>query len=296
MKRLLIGIMMLAMLSVASAYTESFDMKTSDFFIVQFGVGNVNNLELRNCLPYVSTGDKPLKEAFTFSPEIFDLAPGEQQVISGRIDDLPTGYYEGRVNVKCERYLSGSLADVQDIISDSEAPSYEILVTPAGEGQNYVFIPVQSYVFISKPGQTEKATFSIANTGLKNLEVDITTTAEYQDTITITPRKTSISPGERESFQIRVDVPADFEGLETNLTVNIGDYQEGFPITGEKEGFNIAGNAVSQNLLNGSISAGNIKIPNWTVILTIIIASYFLFKEEINKAIKKKTKKRGKRK
>jgi hypothetical protein len=297
MNKLLILALVLSILclgSVSAVEPSVVNMKTNDFFIVQFSVSNSNNIDLRNCVPYMKTSDYALLEGVSFSPEIFDLPPGTSKTVSGRLDGLDVGYYEGLVNVKCERYGDGELVDVDDIIDPNVAPRYEILVSPAGEGQDYVFIPVQSYQFLSNGGETKTARFTIANTGDKTLSVDILPPAEYQDIISVSPRMASIVPGDRTSFQITVVVPEDFEGMETNLSITIGDYSEDFTVIGLEERAGLVGSAVAQNLLSGTVSAGTIKIPKSILLIIIIVATGFLFKDDLFK--KKKKTKRGKKK
>lgn len=288
--------MLLVMLAVlmaapAMAQVQTIEMKTNDFFIVQFVVDNPGSADVRNCVPIMSTSDFGLKDGTTFSPEVFDLGPGLSQVVSMRIDDLEEGYYSGELSVKCELYREDELADIIELISSDLQPQYEILVAPAGEGQDYVFIPVQSYNFIGTPGGDESASFSIANTGSTRLEVDIVPQAEYQDVIDVTPRRATINPGDRQSFLIEVAVPQDFEGFETNLTVQVGDYTESFPIIGQEEGLNLAATAVAQNLLQGTVSAGDVEIPTWAVVLVILLGSGYLFREDLEKLTKRRKRK-----
>jgi hypothetical protein len=288
-----LGMCLLALLLVApalAAESQVINMKTNDFFIVQFEVQNLNNADVRNCVPVVHTSDLPLRDAVTFNPEIFDLPYGASRTVSMRLDDVPVGYYEGELNVKCELYQDGELVNVDDILPRNDAPYYEILVSPAGEGQDYVFIPVQSYDFIARPGGKEQASFTIANTGERSLDVDIVPEAAYQEIIVVEPRKASIGAGDRERFTITVAVPDDFEGFETNLSIKVGDYQEYFPVRGQLEGFTLAGNAVAQNLFQGSVSAGNVQIPVWLVVFIILGGAGYLYRDELF------TKKRGKRK
>jgi hypothetical protein len=269
---------------LAAEDRQVINMKTIDFFIVQFEVENVNDIDLRTCVPYISTSDSVLKSHTTFSPGIFDLPPDKIKIVNTRFDDLPVGFYEGELNVKCERWFDGEIVDVSDIINPRAEPQYELLVSPAGEGQDYVFIPVQSYNFISRSGGVESARFTIANTGQSSLEVDIVPSVEYQSIISVVPRQASIRSGERQSFQITVLVPNDFNGFETNLTINIGDYIETFPIIGEKEGFTVIGGAVAQNFIQGTVSAGTLKIPTWIVVVIILVGGGFLL---YDKKIKK---------
>jgi hypothetical protein len=273
--------------ALAAEDRQTINMKTSDFFIIQFEVENVNNIDLRNCIPLLETSDLELRHFMTFNPEIFNLQPGKSQIVNGRLDDVPVGFYEAEINVKCERYFEGNLVDVEDIVDPKAQPKYEILVSPAGEGQDYVFIPGQAYIFLAKPGDMEQARFTIANTGSKDLDVEIFPEAAYQDIITVTPRKASIRPQERTSFMISVRVPSVFDGLQTNLTIAIGDYTERFQVIGELEVFNLAGSAVAQNIITGQISLGTVQIPTWLVILTILAGGAYLLRDQLFKRKKR---------
>lgn len=290
----LFAVLVLALFMIAPALAEvqTIEMKTNDFFIVQFAVDNPGSADVRNCAPVLSTGDFGLREGTSFNPEIFALGPGSSQVVSMRVDNLSEGYYDARLSVNCELYQEGDLVDVVDIVDRDLQPEYEFLVAPAGEGQDYVFIPVQSYNFIGRPGGEESATFTIANTGSSRLDVDVVPQAEYQDIISVSPRVTTIGPGERQNFVIEVAVPEDFEGFETNLSIQVGDYSEFFPITGQEEGLNLAATAVAQNLFQGTVSAGDVEIPTWLVILVIVGGSLYLFRDDLQKLQKNRRKKK----
>lgn len=270
-----------------AASVENINMKTNEYFVIQFEVGNSNDIDLRTCVPTIQTSDLPLKDAFTFTPEVFNLPPGDDQTISGRLQNLSTGYYEGEVNVKCERYFDGELVDVADIIDPIVQPGYEIYVTPAGEGQDYVFIPLQQYMFIARPDTTKSAVFTVANTGSSRLPVNVQIPADSFGVIDVDPIQTTIPAGEQERFVINVDVPEDFDGLQTNLTIQLGDYTEQFPIVGERERFNLGGEAVAQNLFEGTVSAGNTEVPVWVVVLVIIGGTAYLYREKLFKRLKR---------
>ena len=282
---------MLLLIMSVTAYAvdiQKINMKTTDFFIIQFEVQNVNDIDLRNCVPYFYTSDNVTRTQVTFNPEIFALkGRGTTQTISGKLQGLSPGYYEGNINVKCERYDgNGQLVDVADIIAFGYTPKYDIYVTPAGIGQDYVFTPLQSYTFLARPGETKSATFNIVNTGKTDLPVDITPQANVQTYLTVEPSTAIIPAGATTPFKITIQIPQNYTGLNTSLDIKIGDYKETFPIIGTQQVLTIGGPAVTTNLFTGTISAGTLKIPVWFVIITIIVAGYFLLKPKEKKAKK----------
>jgi len=287
-KAIMFGFIALTLIASAmAAELQTFELKTSDYFVIEFEVKNINNIDLRNCVPAFSTSDLPLKNAVTFVPSVFDLPPTRAQTVRGQFHNLSVGYYKTEVNVKCERYFENKIVDVANIVAPEDRPEYEFLVSPAGQNQDYVFIPQQSYNFLANGGELKKATFTIANTGSDSLKVNIIPDPTYSSIITITPRDADIRPGDRQPFTITVAVPENFKGLTTNLDVLLGDYSEKFDIIGEKQTFSVGGSAVAQNLIYGTVSAGNVKLPIWLVILVILGGVTYLYKDKIFKKKKR---------
>lgn len=266
------------------------NMKTNDYYLIQFNVVNPDELDLVNCVPYLDTSYFEMRDFVSFNPDIFNMGFGER-MITTRIEGLEPGRYEASLNVKCEVHFLGEFLEVRDLVDRNAAPKYEFLVSPAGEGQNYVFYPVQSYHFIARPGDVKSANFNIVNTGNADLEVVITPDAVYQDVVKVNPSRFVIRPDDRRSVNILVETGSDFVELNTNLSIQIGDYVEYFPITGERERLLLPGGAVTQNLFQGSTSAGNVDIPNWIVLLVIFVAGGILLRDEFDF---KKTRRRRK--
>ena len=293
-KTTIIIITFLLMIQLATAFDVPQDdfpkttvnMKTTDYYLIQFEVINHEALDLYNCVPYVHTTYDSIRDYVTFNPSLFNMLESRQ--VSVRIEDVPPGLYEAALGVRCEIHFQGEFLEIRDIVRPNEMPRYEFLVSPAGEGQDYVFIPVQSYHFIANPGDSKQAMFTIANTGRTDLEVVISPEAEYQDQIKVVPSRLTIMPDQRRQIQIEIQTDREFTGMNTSLRIEIGDYVEEFPITGERERLFIPGGAVTQNLFQGTTSAGNIEIPNWIVLTIIIVLGAVLLRDELFK--KKKTK------
>ena len=283
----IVGALMLLMTIIAAHAAETtINMKTNDIYTAQFNIANNNdaNGTLKNCLPYL-TGDLNNADWADTKPNTFDLPYGSNQDLVLTLTYPPVGYYTGRMGVRCERYHQEKFVGIYDVVSTSDAPQYTILVALAGAGQSYYFTS-HTYNFISKPGLTEKAQFTIANTGTIDLPTKFNIPPEYQGIITIDPQVITIPIKQTQIFTVNVKVPNPFNSFNATIPVIIGDYGDKFTITGEIE--TIATTGVAVQSIGGSTTIAGVKIPTWIIVVGIIIGIILLVRWQKPKKRKKK--------
>jgi hypothetical protein len=280
-------IMVLATLLAAKAMDFKIDMKTNDIYTAQFNIANnvdVNGT-LKNCIPYINDNFED-QEWVEIKPERFDLAYGTKKDVIITFTYPPTGYYTGKLGVRCERYYHNDFVGIYDIISQQDTPKYYVIVSLAGAGQSYS-INNREYLFISKPGLTEKATFTIANTGTVDLPVRFDIPISYNGIISIDPVISTLNPREVQTYTIHINVPKQFNNFTTNISIYIGDYKDTFTITGEIESLATTGAAI-QSIAIGSAQVAGLKIPLPIIAIAIIIGIALLIKSQKPKKMKKK--------
>lgn len=280
-------IMILATILGAKATDFQIEMKTNDIYTAQFNIANnvdVNGT-LKNCIPYISNDFDNEKWA-DIKPSRFDLPYGTKQDIIITFTYPPVGYYTGKLGVRCERYHQNDFVGIYDIISQQDTPTYYVIVSLAGAGQSYS-ISSRQYIFISKPGLTEKASFTIANTGTVNLPVRFDIPINYNGIIIIDPIISTLEPRDVQTYTIQINVPKQFDNFTTNISIYIGDYKDTFTITGEIESLTTTTAAV-QSIAMGNAELAGLKIPLPIIAIAIIIGIVLLIRSQNPKKRKKK--------
>jgi hypothetical protein len=276
MKTKIIAILsvLLLLLVATSTFAKEINMKTNEVYKAEFTATNGATSILINCEPYFD-GELGYQSWVTISPSTFSLSFNDEKKIIISFNNPDAGYYTGKFNIKCERALNGQDLGTEDIINPSSAPTYEVIVSDAGVDQAYVISPAQQYNFLSKPGLTEKATFTIANIGAENLPIEITVPSPYDQYIIVSPNKFNLLPSDSQIFTIQVKTPQDFEYLQTNLQINIGDFNEEFLIIGELESVVSTGVAL-QSIGGSDLKIGGLEIPIPIIVGLLIGAAVLL--------------------
>lgn len=272
--KIIIPILMLIILPAVVFATTEISMKTSDVYTAQYRTTNVDSDVLKNCVPTFQSDlkDQPWVD---IKPAIFDMAPGETKDIVIILNNPPVGYYSDIFQIRCERYLEGEFQNIVEIISPTDQPQFHILVKESGEGMSYQIIPMKSFEFLANGGETKIADFRIANTGTTDLDVVFVVPPEYQSTINFNPSKTTIDVNEVKTFKINVEVPDQFTPFIANISIGIGDFQDIFIVSGQKES-EVAGAAAVTSVVFGDVDAGPIKIPAWIVISVIVAGVIYI--------------------
>lgn len=276
---------LLVILLIPGAFAISKDvtMTNQDYYTAQFQVLNTGQDVLKNCIPYWSK-EFISQPWVTILPNKFDMQPSDTQDIIVTIEHPTPGYYQDTFQVKCQRYIKGSFAAMADIISPQDQIQYTLLVN-SQESVAYQFKPAKQFYYIAQPGTIEKATFSIVNLGTQTLPVFLQARPQETNQIFIEPHSTNISPGQIQQFKLTINVPKDFDGMNTSILVIAGPYQDSFSIIGQKESLAAGGPAI-QSIIGRDVELGPVKIPVALIILGIIVAGFVLFRE--NKKEKKR--------
>lgn len=290
-KTIIAGLCIIILLSVpVLADLREIDMKTNEEYTARFIAENIQGTVLVNCIPYLD-GNLEGEDWVKIKPSKFNLEPGEEQDIILTFSYPPVGYYEGGMQISCERYYQGEFVGIYDIIEPETRPEFRLKVKLAGAGQSYSIFPSKTYNFIGKPGITERAKFSIANLGTTDLTTSFEIKPEYNNIISITPPRKTIPIDEIQQYTIEINLPEDFTNMNTTIDVFIGDYGDTFTITGETETFRTTGAAVQSVAFTGETNVLGIKIPNWTIIGGLLIAGFMIFQELYNPKKKRRKKK-----
>lgn len=279
-------IMVMATLMGAKAENLNISMKTNQVYTAYYEVSNKEAQNLKNCIPYM-TADLANVTWKGINTQKFDLYQDDTKQLILTFQHPDAGYYVGQLQIHCEYWINNVFTKAGPILNPLYAPTYTLIVSIAGQGQAYAFNS-HTYTFIGKEGQIKTANFIIANTGTMPLSTTIKIPPGYENIIDINPLTSTIIPGTTQNYKITVHIPDDFKTMDSNLTINIGDYQDTFIIHGEKETLGTAGAAVQSIGFESTTPIAGYQIPTIPVVLVLIIAGIFLIREE-----RKGTKKYG---
>ena len=276
----LVGLIMV-LATFIGAKAENITMKTNQVYTAYYDVSNTEAQNLKNCVPYM-TGDLTNVTWKGINTQKFDLYQDDTKQLILTFQHPEPGYYVGQLQIHCEYWINDEFTKSGPILNPLYAPTYTIIVSIAGIGQAYAFNS-HTYNFIGKTGQTKTANFIIANTGTTPLSTTIIIPPGYENIIDINPLTSTISPATTQNYKIIVHIPDDFKGFNTNLTINIGDYQDNFIIQGERETLATSGAAVQSIGFQSTTPIAGYQIPTIPVVLILIIAGIMLIREETKK-------------
>jgi hypothetical protein len=259
---------------------EIITTKTNEKITFIYRLRNVESDTLKVCYPYFNADMKD-KDWATFSPPTFDVNPNANLELSIVLDRPPVGYYQDSLQVSCERYLEGKYQGRFNILDPKSAPVYNVIVSLAGEGQDYFIKPTDNtYSFVAQEGQTKSVEIQIANTGTVPLLVDMTKSTVHAGSLTLEPNKFTLPVKEVQTIKLTYTSPAEFDQINESFTFLVGDYQETFYLKGDKN-FGVQTIFAPTFSLFGEANVSGIKIPNLVIYVVLIglIAYYFLIIE-----------------
>jgi hypothetical protein len=282
MKRSIIAILsiLLVILVATPIFAKDISMKTNEVYKAEFTATNGEGAILTNCKPHFD-GELNYQLWVTISPSLFNLGFNDEEKISITFNRPDAGYYTGNFNIACQKNFNGEDLGIVDLLNPNTAPNYQLTVSNAGVDQDYVITPSQEFYFLSKPGLTEKANFRISNTGALDLPIKFTIPQEYQDVIEITPPRFNLQAANSQLFTIYVQTPQDFEVLETNIEINIGDFKDNFLIHGDLESVASPGVAL-QSIASSGVEVGGLDIPLPIIIVILVGALVFMIRSNNN--------------
>lgn len=280
----------LLMTQLAAAEELLITTKTNEKITARYDLTNREDDTLQNCVAYFE-GELRDPTWVSVTPVKFDLQPGDGVTIDVVIDRPPEGFYQDILSISCDRFFEGDFLGRGGVIAPEDIPTFTILVSEAGAGQEYFIKPADNtWRFVAKPRETKQVTLQIANVGNVPIPVDFTNSFVNSGTLIVEPQKFTIPIQGVKQVTLAYTAPDRFEEVNQTFTFTVGDYTEKFTIAATQSfTFNIGTFSLAGSLDLG----GGIRIPNWIMIVVLVgLVYYYVFVMEKDSKWVKNLKKR----